>query len=155
MTESDNPFASPLLIENCTVVSSDAGVTKAIHVLQSTVRWSVLATSFVLIATFEWCLYHAIFVFEYVFVANEWHGDRVIGGGIGVAIFLALLWPAYWVRDSVTRTRCAQREPTFSVIADVLEAQRYFWRALGILVLLAIAAIVVSATYPHWSELFA
>lgn len=62
--------------------------------------------------------------------------------------FVPLAWPGYRLLKLASRIQRALHEQSLSSIADVLEAQRSFWRALGILVLLAVAAIVVGATYP-------
>jgi hypothetical protein len=72
--------------------------------------------------------------------------------GVSSALWSAL-WPGYWLLKTTTRIHQAVEEPTLSSIADVLEAQWFFWRALGLLVLLAIAGIVIAATYPLWSEM--
>ncbi|MBX9791795.1 MAG: hypothetical protein K2Y37_22970 [Pirellulales bacterium] len=85
---------------------------------------------------------------------GEWNSEVAIVGSVGVMVFSSVMWPGYWVYQSRNRIHRAVEVPTLSSIADVLEAQRSFWRALGILVLLAIAAIVVAATYPAWSTLF-
>lgn len=67
---------------------------------------------------------------------------------------LSLVWPGYWLLKTTSRIDRAVEEQTLSAIANVLEAQRSFWQALGILVLLAIAAIVIAATYPTWGLQF-
>jgi hypothetical protein len=61
--------------------------------------------------------------------------------------FVPLAWPGYRLLKLASRIHHAVDEQSLTSIADVLEAQWCFWRALGILVLLAIAAIIVSATY--------
>lgn len=65
-----------------------------------------------------------------------------------VLLLVGYCWPGFWLFETTSRIRRAGEEQTLSAIADVLEAQRSYWRALGVLVLLAIATTVISATYP-------
>ena len=83
-----------------------------------------------------------------------WNPAPAIGAIVGVAVLCGVLVSGCWLLKTTSRIHRAVEEQTLSSIADVLEAQRSFWRALGILVLLAIAAIVVAATFPAWSVLF-
>lgn len=68
------------------------------------------------------------------------HGNLVIAAS--PFCFATLAWPGYWLLRTTSHIHRVGEEQTLSAIADVLEAQRSFWRALGILVLLAITAIV-------------
>jgi hypothetical protein len=151
----ENPFAYAENPASIAVQSDLAflGRFNCADILQATTRWMIASLLLLVASASIWTLVAALSVVQTSRV-GEWNSDAAIAGGVGMLIFLSTMWPGYWILKTRRASHRAVKEPALWAIAEVLEAQRCFWRALGILVLLAIAAIVVAATYPTWGLSF-
>lgn len=150
MADLDAPFTRSNPFDFEASISDDGEAISSTLALESAMRRSVFAATCICIASVEWCCAFSLFFALHFIYSNEWHTSHMKAVLVGAAGLIAFSWPAYWVWVSSIRIKSASCEQTLSSIADVLEAQRHFWRALGILVLLAIAAIVIAAMYPSW-----
>ena len=149
-TKDTNPFDYSRMPDSVVRLMNNAhSAEDCAMALKSSVLWMRAFIVLFVLSVSIWTVLAAVELIR-SYVAGFWKHDSAVALAIATTILIASLWPGYWDFKAASRIHRAIEEQTLSSIADVLEAQRSFWQALGILVLLAIAAIIVAATYPSW-----
>ncbi len=143
-----NPYAAPEELNEVNRAYGATSLANAIDAIASAATWLRRGLILSAVTVVAW------FGLIANLINSDWQqnllGPEDVYISVGSLPLLSLAWPGFWLLKTTSRIHRAIEEQTLSSIADVLEAQRSFWQSLGVLVLLAIAAIVVAATYPSW-----